>query len=299
VNSDEASAAVDPAWGNDETFDIAGVEFRASLVNLFESSSTRFLLVKPRHMIERYREVLASLQPKRILELGIYQGGSAAFFALMCQPQRLVAVDIKVDPTVGLERFIDERGLRDRLSTHYSFDQADVSRLHGLVAAEFGGEPIDLVVDDASHRLGPTRSSFNALFPHLRPGGVYVIEDWSGQHQLDARLQVRAERDAAMATKLAEHAVLGTAETPLSVLLFELVLASAYAPDIFAEIVIANGWAHVVRGDRDLDPSAFDVSRIYSDWAGSLIGRTRPDPAASDKRRSAAVTSPGGETRRG
>jgi hypothetical protein len=275
VNPQEAMTdAVAPGWGDDETFDIAGVEFRASLVNRFASSSSKFLLVKPRHMIERYREVLASLQPKRILELGIYQGGSAAFFTLLCQPQRLVAVDIKVDPTVGLERFIDERGLRDRLSTHYSFDQADGPRLHRLVAAEFGGEPLDLVVDDASHRLGPTRSSFNALFPHLRPGGVYVIEDWSGLHQLDARLQARAERDVVMRTKLAEHAVLGTAETPLSVLLFELVLASAYAPEIFAEIVIANGWAHIVRGERDVDPSAFDVSRIYTDRARALIGRT-------------------------
>jgi hypothetical protein len=68
--------------------------------------------------------------------------------------------------------------------------------------------------------------------------------------------------------------VLGTAPTPLSVLLFELTLASAYAPDVFAEIVITNGWAHVVRGDRDLDPRTFDVSRIYSDTARALIGRT-------------------------
>jgi hypothetical protein len=77
-----------------------------------------------------------------------------------------------------------------------------------------------------------------------------------------------------MRTKLAEHAVLGTAPTPLSVLLFELILASAYAPDVFAEIMITNGWAHVVRGDRDLDPRAFDVSRIYSDTARALIGGT-------------------------
>jgi hypothetical protein len=76
-----------------------------------------------------------------------------------------------------------------------------------------------------------------------------------------------------MRTKLAEHPVLGTTPTPLSVMLFELVLASAYAPDVFAEIVITNGWVHVVRGDRDLDRRASDVSRIYSDTARALIGR--------------------------
>jgi predicted O-methyltransferase YrrM len=262
------------AWRDDKTFDIAGVTFQASAVDRFRSPSGNFWLVKPRPMVERYRELLSSLQPKRILELGIFHGASAAFFALLCQPERLVAVDIADDPAVGLERFIDERGLRGRVRTHYSLDQADVPALHRLVADEFSGEPLDLVVDDASHRFGPTRSSFNALFPYLRPGGIFVIEDWSWHHQLDRRLQARADRDDVMRTKLAEHALLGTTPTPLSVLLLELVLASAYAPDVFAEIVIANGWAHVVRGDRDLDADAFDVSGIYSETARALITRT-------------------------
>lgn len=261
------------AWRDDETFDVAGVTFRASHIDRFRTPSGRFWLVKTPRMVERYRELLSSLRPERILELGIYQGGSAAFFALLCQPERLVAVDISDDPVVGLERFIGERGLRDRVRTHYSLDQADVSALHRLVAKEFGGAPLDLVVDDASHQLGPTRASFNALFPHLRPGGVFVIEDWSWHHRLDARLQARADRDDVMWTKLAEHALLGTTPTPLSVLLLELVLGSAYAPDVIAEIVITNGWAHVVRGDRDLDPDAFDVSGIYSDTARALIAR--------------------------
>jgi predicted O-methyltransferase YrrM len=191
------------AWRGDDTFDVAGVTFQATVVDRFRSPGGSFWLVKTRPMVERYRELLSSLQPKRILELGIYQGGSAAFFALLCQPERLVAVDIRDDPAVGLERFIDERGLRDRVRTHYSLDQADVSALHRLVADEFGGEPLDLVVDDASHRLDPTRSSFNALFPHLRPGGIFVIEDWSWHHQLDARLQAQSDWDDVMRTKLA------------------------------------------------------------------------------------------------
>ena len=40
------------------------------------------------------------------------------------------------------------------------------------------GEPLDLVIDDASHLYGPTMASFEVLFPRLRPGGLYVIEDW-------------------------------------------------------------------------------------------------------------------------
>ena len=48
----------------------------------------------------------------------------------------------------------------------------------GRVDAAFGGEPLDLVFDDASH-LGPqTRASFETLFPRLGRR-AYIIEDWS------------------------------------------------------------------------------------------------------------------------
>jgi hypothetical protein len=47
---------------------------------------------------------------------------------------------------------------------------------------QFDGGPLDLVVDDCSHLYEPTRASFNELFPRLRPGGAYVIEDWVWAH---------------------------------------------------------------------------------------------------------------------
>jgi hypothetical protein len=49
------------------------------------------------------------------------------------------------------------------------------------VAHEFSA-PLDLVIDDASHIYGPTKASFQALFPLLRPGGLYLIEDWAWAH---------------------------------------------------------------------------------------------------------------------
>jgi hypothetical protein len=35
------------------------------------------------------------------------------------------------------------------------------------------------VLDDASHQYEPTKASFETLFPLLRPGGLYIIKDWS------------------------------------------------------------------------------------------------------------------------
>ena len=46
-----------------------------------------------------------------------------------------------------------------------------------IVTREFD-RAIDLVIDDASHVYEPTLASFETLFPHLRPGGLYIIEDW-------------------------------------------------------------------------------------------------------------------------
>jgi hypothetical protein len=37
--------------------------------------------------------------------------------------------------------------------------------------------PFDVIVDDASHRSSKTIASFRLLYPHLAPGGLYVVED--------------------------------------------------------------------------------------------------------------------------
>ncbi|MCG5435258.1 class I SAM-dependent methyltransferase [Micromonospora foliorum] len=37
--------------------------------------------------------------------------------------------------------------------------------------------PLDIVIDDGSHACADVILAFNALFPALRPGGLYVIED--------------------------------------------------------------------------------------------------------------------------
>jgi predicted O-methyltransferase YrrM len=262
-------------WRDVDEFQIGDITFRSRVVNRFKSSHNYFMLVKHPRMVTRYEELISGLHPKRMVELGICEGGSTAFFNLLARPERLVAVDIKGIPTPGLEAFINDHGLRDRVHTHYGFDQADVSALRQLVTNEFAGHPIDLVVDDASHRLEPTRASFNVLFPLLRPGGIFVIEDWSAEHRLEVGLRKLEQRDQNVRTKLEEHVRSGrTAATPLSVLVLELVLASAYAPDVLAEIVVADGWAHVVRGPKEVDPHAFDLSHVYSDTAGTLIART-------------------------
>ena len=118
-----------------------------------------------------------------MVELGLAYGGSLAWFALRGRPTTLVGIEYKANRIPHLDRFIESRDLGAVVRPYYGVDQADGDRLREIVAAEFRGEPIDLVVDDASHRYGATLASFETLFPLMRPGGLYVIEDWAGLHE--------------------------------------------------------------------------------------------------------------------
>ncbi len=53
-------------------------------------------------------------------------------------------------------------------------DQSDAAFLSELGAA-LG--PFDVIIDDGSHENDHVRTSFHALFPHVRSGGLYVVED--------------------------------------------------------------------------------------------------------------------------
>ena len=141
-----------------------------------------FTLFKGPPFIELYRTFFDSvpLRPERILELGLWHGGSLAFWAGLFNPEKIVGID---GATRGdspyFRNWIASRGLGDRVRTHWGVDQGDGATLRRIVAEEFRGAPLDLVIDDCSHMFVPTKASFEALFPCLRVGGFYIIEDWN------------------------------------------------------------------------------------------------------------------------
>jgi hypothetical protein len=58
-------------------------------------------------------------------------------------------------------------------------DQTDAALMKRL-REKYAPAGFDVIVDDASHFGITTARSVQALFPeHLRPGGLYIIEDWS------------------------------------------------------------------------------------------------------------------------
>ena len=202
-----------------------------------------FVLGKTAPVVNTYIEKFRTVQDVNIFEIGIKRGGSTAFFFELFQPKTIAAIDIGA-PAPVLERWIDENHLRNRVKSFYEVNQADVPRLNAIYEQVFGDELLDFVMDDASHLLEETRASFNALFPRLRPGGAYVIEDWV-VHECFRGWEALLPPEF--------HNV-----APMSELIKTIVVASAISPQVVAEVVTGAAFVLVRRGEAELGAD-FDV----------------------------------------
>ena len=141
-----------------------------------------FLFHKRRRMMDQYAAFWRSrpdFRPGKILELGIFDGGSLALWFEHFLPEKIVGIDLSQrTDSKYFQRYVADGGRAGRIKTYWGTDQADRKRLRELVTQEFDGS-LDLVVDDASHLFEQTKVSFETLFPLLRPAGLYIIEDWS------------------------------------------------------------------------------------------------------------------------
>jgi hypothetical protein len=144
-----------------------------------------FIFYKSKKLVQEYADFFGTRAPasfRNVFELGIWEGGSVAFWFECFQPQKHVAADIlRRSDSAYFRKYINSRALEARVKTCWGVDQSDSQSLRNMVHQEFDG-PLDLVIDDASHEYAPTKASFETLFPLLRPGGLYIIEDWAWAH---------------------------------------------------------------------------------------------------------------------
>jgi Methyltransferase domain len=235
------------SWTGDESFELGGIRYACRpLDGRFRSEPGHLCLLKPGFHVEWYVQFLRDLAPRTIVEVGTYDGASAAFFAEIAYPKKLVTLDRRRKTSRGFTDFVTRRGFQSTISAYGGVDQGDVRRLKEIVAYEFDGERLDLVIDDASHLLGPTRSTFNCLFPLLRDGGIYLIEDWPSH-------------------------IAWPDEVSLAVFVFELFLAAAHQPTVIRELTVTTNFVLVERADADIDTDSFDVSTCYGRRARSLV----------------------------
>jgi hypothetical protein len=123
------------------------------------------------HYLKRYDLILEPWLYKKIvlLELGIYKGGSLLLWRDYFPMSTIVGIDINLPKDFKPN---------DRIHV-FEGSQADHQFL-SYVANTTAPEGFDIIIDDASHIGELTKAAFWHLFDkHLKPGGLYVIEDWS------------------------------------------------------------------------------------------------------------------------
>jgi hypothetical protein len=113
-----------------------------------------------------YESFMAPLreEPITLLEVGVYQGASLKTWAEYFPNARIIGVDIAPNSKIYE---------RDRIR----IELADQSNLEHLAQLAAKNGPFDIIVEDGSHMWEHQITTLRALFPFLRSGGYYVVED--------------------------------------------------------------------------------------------------------------------------
>jgi hypothetical protein len=147
------------------------------------------------------------LDVKKVLEIGIFNGASHRMWLSFFPNAKVYGLENgqygQEDKWPDSKRFVA-----------YGGDQGKLSDLW-LVGEEAG--PFDLIVDDGGHTMWQQQLSFAALWPYVKPGGWYVIEDLhtslidsfsllspAGTERIDTGRQTAPETTLEMLERLAE-----------------------------------------------------------------------------------------------
>jgi cephalosporin hydroxylase len=119
------------------------------------------------HYCDIYERHLSRFRGKNLvmLEIGVYGGGSLDMWrAYLGTEAKIIGIDIKPEckqyESDGVEIFIgsqDDSTLIDKILKKYP--------------------NISIVLDDGSHKMQHMNASFELLYDHLDPNGVYLVED--------------------------------------------------------------------------------------------------------------------------
>jgi hypothetical protein len=140
----------------------------STLTDIFMSHDG-YLIDKWEQYLGIYESELAPLiaagQPISLLEIGVQNGGSLQVWKkYLPAGSRVVGIDINPDCA--------KLALEENTSLHIA-DGTDQAALDGVL----GDLTFDIIIDDGSHRSDHIISTYKALFPRIRGGGKYIIED--------------------------------------------------------------------------------------------------------------------------
>lgn len=138
----------------------------STLLDYFQHNPGR-LIHKWHHYFEIYERHFAQFRgkPATIIEFGVFHGGSLQMWKHYFGAEvKIIGVDI--NPAC-------QRLEEDQITIEIG-DQQDRGFLRELCDA-YG--PFDLVIDDGGHTMPQQINTFEVLYPQVREGGIYLVED--------------------------------------------------------------------------------------------------------------------------
>lgn len=119
--------------------------------------------------LDIYADIIPNDRPIDLLEIGWYEGASMRMWRDYLHPgSTITGVDIEPKPPIDGVRFIHADATSRDLLRHEGFR----GPFADLEAVRF-----DVIVDDGSHLSPDVIRTFELLWPHVAPGGLYIIED--------------------------------------------------------------------------------------------------------------------------
>jgi len=242
-------------WVDDNNFSTKRFTFSGSVEEYDgKTNSEKIAILKHRQFIEIYQKIIPN-GANLIFEIGFFQGGMPLFFADMIKPEKIVGID-RHKPTDKLTKLIESSGLSEMIKLHDA-SQDDVPKITEILKSEFGSEPLDLILDDCSHEYDNTKICFENFFSYLKPGGLYVIEDWGWQHWPGEPWQ---------SEKSFFHG-----KTGMTNILFEAIMTLGTDPGIISNVNVMSEFCVVItrgpklaHGERlDLDSSYLTAGRKF------------------------------------
>lgn len=231
------------AWEGGGDFSLNGLEFSMAE----DSCSEKLTMLKGPQLMDIYADRIQPIQPKNLIEVGTAYGGSAVFLNELLVPDTILTLDIQDHTTPAFAKYSATTS-GSKIKTRFGVDQSSSDELIQLKVQVFGNSPIDVVIDDASHLYGPSLTTFETLFPTIRPGGAYILEDWGWAHWDNPFWQS------------ANHPHFD--QPALSNLVFQLSMACASRPQFVSGVDIVSGSCVIWRGPEAI-PRSLEIRDYF------------------------------------
>lgn len=154
-----------------KTLDEIGIHFQTDKASQFSRTYAR-----PHDYLRHLERFVESMRynPIKILEIGVGGGESIQTWLEYFEQAKVFGVDIVSNTndwnTPG--KFIPDVGSRYTFACGNQADEKFWSKFIEVVGSKW-----DLIIDDGSHASKDTAVSFGSLWPEVKSGGAYVIED--------------------------------------------------------------------------------------------------------------------------